>query len=208
MRPRFVIFDFDGTLADSWPWFLTTLDGTADRFGLPRITPARAEALRGQDTGAILKELGVPLWKVPAIAAHLRAEVLRAPPPPLFPGVPALLRRLATSGIRLAIASSNSEAQVARTLGDDLLALIAGRALEASLFGKPGKLKRLLGDARVAPGEALFVADEVRDIQAAREAGIAVGAVTWGYATPALLAARRPDAIFETPGAIAAFCGA
>ncbi|MGG5818725.1 HAD hydrolase-like protein [Falsiroseomonas sp. HW251] len=208
MTPRLVIFDFDGTLADSWPWFLTTLDGTADRFGLARITPAKADALRGQDTGAILKQLGVPIWKVPAIAAHLRAEVLRAPPPPLFPGIPELLRRLARRGIVTAIASSNSEAQVARTLGGELLPLIAHRALEASLFGKPAKLKRLLREAGVAPADALFIGDEVRDIEAARDAGVAIGAVAWGYASPALLAARKPDAMFDTPEAIAEFCRA
>ncbi len=180
MTPRLIILDFDGTLADSWPWLLGALDETAARFGLTRITPAQAEALRGRDTQAILRALGVAPWQVPRIAAHLRRRVLEAPPPPLFLGVEPLLRRLAARGLRMAIASSNSEAQVARTLGPELLALVPHRALEAGLFGKAAKLRRLLRETGVAPAQAIAIGDEVRAIEAARSVGVAAGAVAWG----------------------------
>jgi phosphoglycolate phosphatase len=208
VTPRLIILDFDGTLADSWPWFLGALDETADRFGLPRITAAQAEALRGQPTGEILRSLGIRPWQVPRIAAHLRRRVLDAPPPPLFPGIAEVLPRLAARGAVLAIASSNSEAQVARTLGPDLLALLPHRALEAGLFGKASKLKRLLRKTGIPPSQAIAIGDEVRDIEAAREANVAAGAVTWGYATRDLLAAAAPDVIFDTPAAIADLLGA
>jgi phosphoglycolate phosphatase len=206
--PRLVILDFDGTLADSWPWLLGALDETAMRFRLRRITAEQAEALRGRETMAVLQALGVAPWQVPRIAAHLRRRVLAAPPPPLFPGMAELLTRLAAHGVRLAIASSNTEAQVARTLGPDLLALVAHRALEAGLFGKAAKLRRILRDSAVPPEAAISIGDELRDIEAARSAGIAAGAVAWGYATRDLLAAHRPDAIFDAPADIAAFCRA
>lgn len=208
MTPRLLILDFDGTLADSWPWFLGALDETADRFGLPRIDAARAEALRGQPTGEILRSLGIRPWQVPRIAAHLRRRVLDAPPPPLFPGIGDLLPRLAARGITLAIASSNTEAQIARTLGADLLALVPHRAPEAGLFGKAAKLRRILRATGIPPAQAMAIGDEVRDIEAARGAGIAIGAVAWGYATRDLLAARGPDAIFDAPEAIARRFGA
>ncbi len=207
-RHRLVILDFDGTLADSWPWFLAQLDDTARRFGHARITPAEAEALRGETPREVLRRLGIPPWQIPRIALHLRRAAQAAPPPPLFPGIPDLLHRLAGAGITLAIASSNTEAQIARTLGPALAALIAHRATEASLFGKAARFRRLLRASGTAPGAALAIGDETRDIEAARAAGIAVGAVAWGYATPALLAAQRPDALFQDPAAIAAFCGA
>jgi len=204
--PRLVILDFDGTLADSWPWFLDALDDTADRFGLARISLVQAEALRGLTTTAILRALRIRPWQVPRIAAHLRRKVLEDPPPPLFPGVPALLRRLAARRLHLAIASSNSEAQIARTLGPELLRLIPHRAPEAGLFGKPAKLRRILRQTAIPRDEAILIGDEVRDIEAARATGIAAGAVTWGYATRALLLAERPDALFDAPEAIAEFC--
>jgi len=208
MPPRLLIFDFDGTLADSWPWFLSTLDGTAARFGLRPVSAERAEALRGEDSHAVMRALGVPMWKVPGIAAHLKREAAAAPPPPLFPGIPDLLHRLVTEGVILSVASSNTEAQIRRTLGPELSALIRHMAAEASLFGKASRFRRILRDSGIPAMAAMAIGDEARDIEAAREAGIAAGAVSWGYARPSLLASCAPDALFETPEAIARYCAA
>ena len=206
-RPRLVILDFDGTLADSWPWVLGTLDETATTFGLNRLTPAEAECLRGQDHRAALRALGVPMWQVPRIGAHLRRRAAEAPPPPLFPGIPALLRRLAAGGIILGIASSNTAAQIRRSLGPELAALVSHVAAEATLLGKAAHFRRILRQSRTAAATAIAIGDELRDIQAARRAGIAAGAVAWGYAWPSLLQAQAPDAFFAAPEEIAAFLG-
>jgi phosphoglycolate phosphatase len=206
MTPRLVILDFDGTLADSWPWFRAILPDAMRHFGLAPITADQAEAMRGEPPRDLLRRLGIPAWQIPRIALHLRRLAQDAPPPPLFPGIPAMLRRLRAAGVTLAIASSNSDRQIARSLGPELDALIAHRAVEASLFGKAARFRRLLRDSRIAADHALAIGDEARDIEAAREAGISCGAVTWGYATAARLAAERPDMMFETPEAITAHC--
>lgn len=208
MPPRLVILDFDGTLADSWPWLLGTLDEVTETLGLARIGAAEAEALRGQDTAAILRALGVKLWQMPRIAAHMKRLVAAAPPPPLFPAIPDLLHRLAARGIVLSIASSNTEAQIRRTLGPELCALVRHLAVEARLFGKAARFRHILREAGIAPTAAIAIGDEVRDMEAARAAGVAAGAVAWGYARPELLATRRPDALFDTPEAIARYCAA
>jgi phosphoglycolate phosphatase len=196
---RLLILDFDGTLADSFPWFLGALDEVARVFGFRAPSHAEAEALRGQGTRAILAALGVPMWKLPAMAGHVRRMAAEAPPPPLFPGIAEALDGLAARGTALAVASSNTEAQVRRTLGPALAAHIGHYACEASLFGKAARFRRLLREARIPAAEAMSVGDELRDIAAAREAGIAAGAVAWGYADPAALRAAGPDAFFETP---------
>lgn len=206
--PRLAILDFDGTLADSWPWLLGALDDTARRFGLTRITSAEAEALRGQDHRAALRALGVPAWKMPRIATHLRRLAAEAPPPPLFPGIPDMLRRLAAAGVTLGIASSNTEAQIRRALGPECAALIAHFAVEASLLGKAARFRRILRASAIPPSLAIAIGDEVRDIEAAREAGVAAGAVAWGYAWPSLLERHAPDALFTTPDEVARFLGA
>ena len=58
--------------------------------------------------------------------------------------------------------------------------------------------------ARVKPCETLCIGDETRDIEAAREAGLASGAVAWGYARREVLAERAPTWFFETPDEVAA----
>ncbi len=47
MRYRLVIFDLDGTLADSFPWFVRNVNGVADKFGFRRIASQDIAALRG-----------------------------------------------------------------------------------------------------------------------------------------------------------------
>jgi phosphoglycolate phosphatase len=61
----------------------------------------------------------------------------------------------------------------------------------------------VLKRAGVEPARAIAIGDEVRDIEAARSAGIACAAVTWGYAAPAALRAQRPDLLFERMDEIA-----
>lgn len=73
MHPRLVIFDFDGTLADSFDWFLRAYDEVAQTLGLRRIAPAELPALRGLPPRALMRHFGVPAWRVPQVALRLRA---------------------------------------------------------------------------------------------------------------------------------------
>ena len=67
-----VIFDLDGTLADSLPWFHRHVNDVADRFGFRHVTDDNVDALRHAGTRDILRQLEVPLWKLPRIARHMR----------------------------------------------------------------------------------------------------------------------------------------
>jgi phosphoglycolate phosphatase len=202
MAPRLLILDFDGTLADSFPWFLTALEDAARRFGFRCPSREEAEALRAQGSHAILAALGVPLWRLPAIAGHMRRLAAEAPPPPLFPGIPEALESLSAAGLRLAIASSNTEGQIRRTLGPALAGQVAHFACDATLFGKAARFRRILKASATPRAVVMGIGDELRDIEAAREAGIAAGAVAWGYADAAALRAGGPDAFFDKPAAL------
>lgn len=191
------IFDLDGTLVDSFPWFLRTINDVADRFGFRRVRDEDVEGLRHASTREILTRLEVPLWKLPAIARHarrLKAEA--ASEIALFAGVEAMLRTLSQSGVQLALVTSDSEANAREKLGPTA-PLFAHFDCAASLFGKAAKFHRVIRRAGVDAAQVIAIGDEVRDIEAARAVGIACGAVCWGYAAPAALRALGPDHIFE-----------
>jgi phosphoglycolate phosphatase len=191
------IFDLDGTLVDSFPWFLRTINDVADRFGFRRVRDEDVEGLRHASTREILSRLEVPLWKLPAIARHARRlKALAAAEISLFASVEAMLRTLAGSGVQLALVTSDSEANAREKLGPTA-ALFAHFDCSASVFGKPAKFRRVIRRAGVSPAEVIAIGDEVRDIEAARAVGIACGAVCWGYAAPAALRALAPDLVFE-----------
>jgi phosphoglycolate phosphatase len=194
-----VIFDCDGTLADSFPWFRAVINDVADHFGFPHLDDAKIEALRSAGAREILQQLGVPRWKVPLIARHMRQMKTRdAHRIALFPGVPAILRRLKQNGVTLAVVSSDSEGNVRHTLGPMNAGLIDHFACGAPVFGKPGLMRRVLRRSGSQPGEVLAIGDEIRDAEAARSVGIAFGAVSWGYTRPAALAAHAPAIMFAT----------
>jgi phosphoglycolate phosphatase len=204
---RLVIFDFDGTLADSGPWMVRALNDAAPRFGYRQVNEEEIQTLRAKDNRTIIRDMGVPMWKLPFIAHYIRRQAAEALPPPLFAGVPEALAALKGAGVRLAIVSSNSEATIRRALGAHA-ANIELFECNAGLFGKASKFRSLLRRARVAQSDAIAIGDETRDIEAARVAGIACGAVSWGYALPALLVARDPDVTFADVAEMAAYLGA
>jgi phosphoglycolate phosphatase len=190
------IFDLDGTLADSFPWLLRTINDVADRFDFRRVADEDIEGLRHASTHEILTRLEVPLWKLPAIARYARRLKAEATAEiPLFAGAELMLRMLATSGVQLALVTSDSEANAREKLGD-AAGLFSHFDCAASLFGKPAKFRRVIRRAGVPPAQVIAIGDEVRDIEAARAAGVACGAVCWGYAAPAALRASRPDFVF------------
>ncbi|MCJ9703909.1 HAD-IA family hydrolase, partial [Bradyrhizobium sp. SHOUNA76] len=168
-----VIFDLDGTLADSFPWFLRVVNDIADRFNFRRVADEDVEGLRQASTREILGRLDVPLWKLPAIARHarrLKAEA--AAEISLFAGVETMLRTLAENGVQLALVTSDSEANARDKLGE-AAALFSHFDCSASLFGKAAKFRRVIRRAGVEPAQVIAIGDEVRDIEAARAAGIA-----------------------------------
>jgi len=197
MAYKLVIFDLDGTLADSFPWFLREMNGIARKFGFREIPATEVEPLRHAGSREILRRLEVPLWKLPAIARHARAlKREQIDGIPLFPGVPEMLRALRGAGHTLALVTSDNEENARRQLGDSA-AHFSHYACGASLFGKAAKFRRVVQSASVAPAQSIAIGDEVRDIEAARAAGIACGAVTWGYAAREALIALKPDVVFE-----------
>jgi phosphoglycolate phosphatase len=199
MRYRLAIFDFDGTLADSFSWFLGVVNVLADEHGFRRMEEHEVETLRGQGARQIVAHMRLPAWKMPRVARQMRQLMTRdIGRITLFPGVDRLLRELAGRGVRLAVVTSNSIDNVRQVLGPDNAALIHHYECGASMFGKRPKLRAVLRSSGIPAAEALCIGDEVRDLEAAHAEGIAFGAVTWGYTHPETLRAQDPEEVFES----------
>jgi phosphoglycolate phosphatase len=68
----------------------------------------------------------------------------------------------------------------------------------AAMFGKHWKFRRVVRRLRTKPAETICIGDEIRDIEAAKAAGMDSGAVTWGYALPTALQAAAPTHLFNS----------
>lgn len=194
---RLAIFDFDGTLADSFGLFLGVFNSLAARHGFRAVAPEEVAELRRLGAREIMARVGLPAGRLPAVTRDfiglMRKERARVR---LFDGVGEVLGELQGKGVALAVVSSNSRDNVMHVLGP---AARAVRHFECgvSIFGKRTRLRRVLRRSGLPREAALYVADQPTDLEAARAEGVAFGAVAWGYGDMEALRALHPDHEFH-----------
>ncbi len=194
------LFDFDGTLADSLGIIVSITNDLAPVFNYVPTELEQLEQLKGLNARQLIGQSQISVFKIPALLRQLRQELRhRSASIPAFGGIPALLADLDLHHT-LAIATSNTPANVQMFLAthelDEYFVDIVGGG---TLFGKGRLIRRLMQRQRWQPSQVIYVGDEVRDIEAARFAGIRVAAVTWGFNRQDLLAAADPDWLINEP---------
>jgi phosphoglycolate phosphatase len=201
-----VIFDFDGTLADSKAWFFDVLGDIARRYRFRNPSREEIEELRGHGSREIMRRLGIPMWKLPFIARHTRRLAARSTHGfSLFPGISAALVRLHGSGLRIALATSNTEGTVRRILGDSCAATIDHWECSISMFGKASRIRRIVRLSGIDASRTILIGDETRDVEAAHQAGVAAGVVLWGYGGRNAFEKLAPEAMFASVEEMADF---
>ena len=107
MRSTFqlIVFDFDGTLADSAAWFRSILPDIARRFGFRCPDSDELEALRHKPPREVMRILNIPGWKLVFIAVHVRKRAAREGHFPIFEGMPETLEAIKAKGAQIAIGS-------------------------------------------------------------------------------------------------------
>lgn len=194
-----VIFDFDGTLAD-------TLHIAIDVFR--RITPEddveddkKIEELRGLPALEVIKHLGIPWWRVPRLLILGRKEMTaHIGEAGTFPGMVEVLRKLHDAKHRLFILSSNSTRNIEIFLRKHKLKPYFDNYWgDQGIFTKSSAIKKILRKEKLDPADCYYIGDEVRDIDAARKAGIRHISVTWGYNNRKALESAKADVLVDQP---------
>lgn len=205
-RPRLVIFDFDGTIADTFDAAFAILNKLADEFGFKPLKPEDLERARDMRTRQLMKFLKIPMSRMSAIARrgseeiHARMDGIQP-----LPGMPELLRELHAAGYELGMVTSNSEVNVRMFLKKFDLEVFSFIRSSSKLLGKAHELRAVMKSRKLTAREILFVGDETRDVEAAKKVHIPMAAVTWGFNSPHSLAIMKPDHLFERPEDLTAF---
>lgn len=201
---KLIIFDFDGTLADTLGALLRITNRLAPEFGYPQISDEQLANLKYLSAWEIIKISKVALWKLPFLLKRVKEEFPgEVQSVKLFPGVIELLTTLKSQGYRLGIVSSNAEANIRSLLKqhqiEHLFDFINGGA---STFGKGKAIGKIIRQYNCPKSDAIYIGDEIRDIQAARSIKIRVVAVGWGFNAPTALIDRQPDLLITKPQAL------
>ncbi|WP_010268958.1 HAD-IA family hydrolase [Paenibacillus senegalensis] len=198
---RNLIFDFDGTLADSRGLALQLYHELRKQHdGYPPVTEEQVEALSGMSIADRLKAVNLPASKLPALMMQMTKRMSdaaeRLQP---FDGIPALLRTLDQKGYSLGIISSNRSATIRQFLLQHDIRVFKEIVTSRHLFGKSRKISAYMRNNRLLPEETVYIGDELRDIEACKQAGVKILAVGWGYDAKALLLDGKPDGLISNP---------
>lgn len=202
-RIQYLLFDFDGTLADSKEVALAALNRLADKHRYKRIEPEALEDLRKLSIVERCRQLGWPVYKIPFLATELyqlyREAIHQVS---LFEGIPQTLTELQRRGYKLAIISSNSEQNIRDFLLANNLTFIQDVICSNKIFGKDKVIKKFLKAHHLQPDNVLYIGDEIRDIVACKKCNIKVAWVSWGFDAYELVQPANPDFIVHQPAGI------
>ena len=199
-----IIFDFDGTLADTNRGITETFQATLLRMGRPQVDESRIKAV----IGLPLKENFTKGADMTSEEADEAVKIYRelffdiAPKTvALFPGVKETLQTLSERGIPMAVASSrsnNSLRQLMQSLGIDAFIPaenVFGADDVARAKPAPDLVYAVCARLGIKPEQALVVGDTTFDIEMGRNAGCHTCGVSYGNQSADQLAGASPDYI-------------
>lgn len=197
MKP-YLIFDFDGTIVQSKMLAIQLFNELSGKYGGRKIDKKDIAYLSDLSIPDRLRALNVPLHKLPALIIEGKREYKNAAVG-LQPvdGIREVLFSLKDNGYSLGILSFQ------RFL--DLYELTVFDFIHSStnLFGKHKAITSMARKFQIDRNQMLYVADELRDVQACKKIGVKIVAVTWGFDSASLLAEAKPDFICNSPAAFA-----
>lgn len=188
-----VVFDLDGTLADTAEDIRDALVRALAGEGLPPIDIASVRLMIGGGPRLLVKRalhrLGVParndLVDRLAEAFHAQSKLRGKRSSRLFDGAEAALRQLHRSGVRIGLCSNKPDDlchQLVRELGvDAYIDELLGSSDDRPKKPDPALLLTVIERLGVPPAETLYVGDSATDVATARAAGVPVFLVSYGY---------------------------
>jgi phosphoglycolate phosphatase len=192
-----LIFDFDGTLADSLTVMLDIYNHEiAPKWNLRTVTSDDWHRLRQSSITKGLRYVGVKPYQLARLLTEGKRLVkARSSEIKLFPGAAKLIKQLAKDGHEIYALSTNDQALIRDVLRGAGIEEQIHVLKSPRIFGKANSLRRLLRQTGAQAASAWMIGDEVRDMVAARRVGMNAMAVTWGFQPEVTLAALKPQAI-------------
>ena len=201
MTYKTLVFDFDGTIADTLGETRKIFNIIAPDYGIREVAEHELDGLRHLSLKELLDHLEIPKRRVPALISRgtsmMRGNITELQ---LIAGMAEVLIEMRRHVRSFGILTSNATANVdlfLRTHGlRDQFDFISSTS---KLTGKAKHLKAILKTFSLRPGELLYIGDELRDVKASQKAGIPIAAVTWGFNSRESLAAAKPEYLFDRP---------
>ncbi len=200
MARKLLIFDFDGTIADTLEEGRKVLNELAAYYKFHSLKKEDLEKAKGMTLAEFIRFLEIPKRKVPRILSKgkrmLRANIKNVQ---VIPGMDQTLFRLKDDGWRMGILTSNTAENVDIFLQAHGLDVFEFVSSVRKLTGKHKHLRAILKTFSLLPHETLYIGDETRDVKASNRANVPVVACTWGYNNAEALKCFNPTYLANEP---------
>ncbi|MCK4635796.1 MAG: HAD-IA family hydrolase [Candidatus Moranbacteria bacterium] len=199
MNKKTIIFDFDGTIADTLDVVVNIYNKLAPKYFCKTLKREDVEILRNKKSQEFMKDYGISKFKLPFLVLHIRkylnGEMKNVKP---IDGIIETLKELKNLGYNLGIMTSNSKKNVENFLKinnlDDIFDFVYS---SKNLFGKDKVIKKIINKYFFEKDLIIYVGDEVRDVEMSKKLGISVLAVSWGFNSREMLENAGADVIVD-----------
>ena len=204
MTIKAIIFDFDGTIGDTYQAVVDITNGLSSEFGYKPLDKETSLLFKNLSSREIVKKSEVSFFKLPFLVKRIQTEMGKQIEhlEPIV-GIPEVLKELKRQNYILGIVTSNAENNVTAFLQKQKLAHLFDFIYSgASLFGKHRIINKAAKKYHLAKTEIIYVGDESRDIRSAKKSKVAVIAVNWGFQSESILQRHQPTFLAQKPSDI------
>lgn len=203
---KVLLFDFDGTIADTRTMAIRILNELSEEFKFRCLSEEELPEARNMTTQKLIRHLGIRRWRVPKIARRglikFQERIHQVEP---IPRIPTILNQLHERGFRMGILTSNSEVNVTAFLKHHHITCFEFLRSSSKLFGKAREIRRIMKEYRLQTEDVIYIGDETRDIEATHSTAVRMAAVTWGYNSADILKSMNPEFLFDKPEQLLTF---
>lgn len=198
-----MIFDFDGTIADTLGLAVQTYNKYSSKFKTKPIETTDIPALIKMGYFKAARAMRIKWRYVPnmilTVARGMKRQMKTVEP---YPGIAKCIADLKERGYELGILTSNQQDIVQDFLNQHGFVELDFIVSERSLFAKHKALKKIMQARNLRPSEVIYVGDEPRDVSASRRAGVGSIGVSWGVAGSDGYGKNAPDFLVDTAEAL------
>ncbi|QDQ02171.1 HAD-IA family hydrolase [Lysinibacillus fusiformis] len=200
---KHIIFDFDGTLADSTAVFASAWNTIAKKYRYREIQLEELESLKKLSIAERSKLFNFPMYKLPTILPQFYRYYRQSLQDViLIDGMKNVLQEIEKRGYTIAIISSNSKDNILAFLKLNGINNVSTVLCSSRIFGKDKIIKKYLKESKLQTSEVLYIGDEHRDIVACKKVGIPIIWVSWGYDAIEVVQSEKPDFTVFSPAEI------
>lgn len=201
MTKKVIVFDFDGTIADTYQAIVNITNDLSSEFGYQPMDEEELLLLKNLSSKEIVKRTEISLFKLPFLVKRVQKElgyqIAELSP---IKGIESVLLELKQKDYILGIVTSNVRENVVVFLQNNNLEYIFDFIYSGiNIFGKHRIINELVKKHNLNKTDVIYVGDETRDIRSARKSGIRIIAVGWGFNSQEILAEHKPDFLAVKP---------